>query len=200
MKRDRVFVGVAFALALAGCAMLDGREGAGWVSLLQTGSLGNWNQVGDANWRLADGMIVADKGNGFLVTRESYGDFEIRVEFYAESDTNSGIYFRCQNPQKLENPTCYEANVYDTRPKPEYGTGALMDLSKVNPMPKAGGRWNTYEVTAKGDHLVVILNGVKTAEARDAKFTRGVIGLQHGVGAKDDRSPIKFRKVEIRPL
>jgi hypothetical protein len=37
------------------------------------------------------------------------------------------------------------------RPGPEYGTGAIVDIAKVSPMPKAGGRWNTYEIYAKGD-------------------------------------------------
>jgi hypothetical protein len=67
-------------------------------------------------------------------------------------------------------------------------------------MPKAGGKWNTYHITAKGDHLVVMLNGVKTADAHNSKHAKGPIGLQHAAGAKDDTSPIKWRKVEIRPL
>ena len=39
---------------------------------------------------------------GFLVTKDQYGDFEMKVEFYAESDTNSGIFIRCQDPQKID--------------------------------------------------------------------------------------------------
>jgi hypothetical protein len=193
-------IGPAIAFALIPACADMGVSGRAWTSLFDGKSLSNWNQIGDANWRVEGGMIVADKGNGFLVTRESYGDFEIRVEFYAEADTNSGIYFRCQDSQKLVNANCQEANIFDTRPKPEYGTGALTDLTKVDPMPKAGGRWNDYVVTARGEQLTVVLNGVKTAEGRDTRFKGGLIGLQHGVGAKDDRSPIKFRKVEIRPL
>jgi hypothetical protein len=209
-KMRRVgIVGTAIVFsALAGCAsMQGGPTGAshgsspgGWISLLDGTSLSNWNQVGDANWRVARGEVIADKGNGFLVTKTAYGDFELRAEFYAESDTNSGIYIRCQDPQKLGTASCYEVNIWDDRPKPEYGTGAIVDVAKVDPMPKAAGRWNTYHVTAKGNHMVVVMNGKKTAEGRDAKFARGVIGLQHGAGVKNDLSPIKFRKVEIRPL
>jgi hypothetical protein len=144
---------------------------------------------------------VADKGVGFLVTKETYGDFELRAEFYAETDTNSGIFLRCQDTQKLTSDNCYEINIWDIRPKPEYGTGAVVDVARVHdPMPKAGGKWNTYHVTAKGDHLVVMMNGVKTAEGRSAKLSRGVIGLQHAGGVKGDTSPIKWRKVEIKPL
>lgn len=39
-----------------------------------------------------------------------------------------------------------------------------------------------------------MLNGTRTAEARDTKFTSGPIALQHGAGI------VKFRRVEIKPL
>jgi Domain of Unknown Function (DUF1080) len=61
-------------------------------------------------------------------------------------------------------------------------------------MPKAGGKWNTYEITAKGPHLIVVLNGTRTAEAKDTKFASGPVALQYGAGV------VKFRKVQIKPL
>ena len=98
-------------------------------------------------------------------------------------------------------------NIWDTRPVQEYGTGAIVDVGKVNPMPKAGGKWNVYEITAKGSTFTVVLNGQKTVDgAKDAKFASGRIALQHGLGVKDDkgvandRGVVKFRKVEIKPL
>ena len=91
----------------------------------------------------------------------------------------------------------YEVNLYDTRPDPSYGTGAIVDVAKVDPMPKAGGRWNVMEITARGDRFDVWLNGVQTvAGARDAKHARGRIALQRGAGA----GAVKWRKVEIREL
>jgi len=69
------------------------------------------------------------------------------------------------------------------------------------PMPKAGGKWNVYEITAKGSKFTVILNGQKTVDgAEDTKFASGRIALQHLNGAVDDKGTIKFRKVEIKPL
>ncbi len=122
------------------------------------------------------------------------------TEFWADSDANSGIFIRCSDAQKLTATVCYEVNIYDKRPDPLYGTGAIVDVSKVDPMPKAGGRWNTYDIVAKGDHLVVTLNGVKTADARNSKLANGVIGLQYAPGVVKDKGVIKFRKVEIKPL
>lgn len=200
MKRFRIVAAAMMFSGLGACGLMPGSNMGGWVTLFDGSSLANWNRIGDANWRLADGAVVSDKGDGFLVTKDAYGDFELRAEFYAESDTNSGIYIRCQDPQKPASASCYEVNIWDDRPKPEYGTGAIVNVAKVDPMPRAAGRWNTYHITAKGDHFTIVLNGVKTSEGRDNKFARGVIGLQHGLGVKNDLSPVKFRKVEIRPL
>jgi len=50
-------------------------------------------------------------------------------------------------------------------------------------MPKAGGKWNTFEITARGRDITVVLNGNKTAELRNGMFDEGWIALQHGAGA-----------------
>ena len=101
----------------------------------------------------------------------------------------------------------YEVNIWDMRPDPSYGTGAIVNLAKVDPMPRAGGKWNVYEITAKGPAFTVVLNGQKTVDGvQDAKHANGRIALQHGLGNKDDKGVandkgvVKFRKVEIKPL
>ena len=183
-----------------------GQTEAGWVTLFDGKNLNNWNPIGSANWRLEDGVVVADKGDGFLVSKNDYTDFQLKAEFWVDADANSGIFIRCTNPNKMGGAS-YEVNIWDTRPDPSYGTGAIVNLAKVNPMPRAGGKWNVYEITAKGSALTVTLNGQKTVDgAQDAKFPSGRIALQHGLGVKDekgvanDSGVVKFRKVEIKPL
>ena len=101
---------------------------------------------------------------------------------------------RCADPNNLTDKTCYEANIFDQRPDPAYGTGAVVHIAAVSPMPKAGGRWNTYDITVRGTRLTVTLNGVVTADVQDSKFSSGPIALQYAAGV------VKFRKVQIRPL
>lgn len=74
--------------------------------------------------------------------------FQIRAEFWADPAANSGIFIRCTDPQKISSKNFNEINIYDKRPDPDYGTGAIVDLAKVSAMPKAGDRWNTVEITA----------------------------------------------------
>lgn len=174
-------------------------QDAGWVTLFDGKNLDNWDQLGGSNWHIADGAVVADKMNdpkvaGYLVSKKSYKDFVVRVEFWPSHDANSGIYFRCLDPKKITDRTCYEANIFDERTDPSYGTGAITRYVEVNPMPKAGEKWNTYEITVKGRDITVVLNGKETAKLRNGMFDEGPIVLQHGQGA------IKFRKVEVKPL
>jgi hypothetical protein len=81
---------------------------------------------------------------------------------------------------KVVLPKAYEA---DQSPEPSYGTGAITRYVEINPMPKAGGKWNTFEITARGRDITVVLNGNKTAELRNGMFDEGWIALQHGAGA-----------------
>ena len=170
----------------------------GWITLVDSTKMGDWDEVGKANWAMKDGALTADKLDGkdlsYLVTKDSYKDFQIRAEFWVSDDANSGIFIRCEQPKSIGAKTCYEVNIYDQRPDPSYGTGAIVDVAKVDPMPKAGGKWNTYEITAQGPHFVVVLNGQKTADAQDSKHASGPIALQYGSGV------VKFRKVQIKPL
>ena len=136
-----------------------GQTGAGWVTLFDGKNLDNWNQIGDANWRLEDGAVVANKGNGFLVSKTNYTDFQLRAEFWVDDDANSGIFIRCTDPNKVTGTTAYEVNIWDKRPDPTYGTGAIVDVAKVSPMPKSAGKWNVYDIIAKGSTFTVTLNG-----------------------------------------
>ena len=152
---------LVIGFAVFGCSpQMSGQGDAGWVTLLDGSNaktLDNWNRVGDANWRLEDGAVVADKGKGGnLVSKNSYKDFQIRAEFWADHNTNSGIYIRITDPKTISSKSAYEVNIYDQRPESEYGTGAIVNVGKVSPMPKAGGKWNTYEITAKGPRLSLI--------------------------------------------
>ncbi|MBI4251675.1 MAG: DUF1080 domain-containing protein [Candidatus Tectomicrobia bacterium] len=175
-----------------------GQTGPGWVSLFDGKTIGDWDRVGETNWRVEDGAIVADKrtskGAAHLVTKNKYKNFQIYAEFWASDDANSGIFIRCSNPKNPGANTCYEVNIFDQRKDPTYGTGAIVYFAEVNPMPKAGGKWNTFEITAKGRQITVVLNGKKTAELHNGLFVEGPFTLQHGAGV------IKFRKVAVKPL
>jgi hypothetical protein len=187
------------ALLVSSCAPFS--PGQGWTTLIDGNSgMENWNPTGSkANWRAEGGSILADKsetkGSSVLVSKKSFKDFEAYIEFWADHDTNSGIYIRIQNPTNVSTSTgAYEVQIWDKNPNPAYSTGSLVNVAAVQPIYKAGGRWNTYEIYAKGAEITVKLNGAVTVSAQDAKLPSGPIGIQWNGG------PIKVRKLVVKEL
>ena len=93
MKRLAVIFLALFALSA--------QTSTGWVTLFDGKSLNNFNQIGTANWTVVDGVVQANTGNGYLVSKESYTDFEIKVEFWTSGGGNSGVYMRCMDGRRL---------------------------------------------------------------------------------------------------
>ncbi len=195
MKRTIAAIAGVALLGAAGAVAQDPK----WTTIVDGKSMGDFTRVGAANWRVEGGALVADKLDGkdaaYLVTKNTYKDFQIYAEFWADEDVNSGIFIRCKDPAKIDAALCYEVNIFDKRPDPKYGTGAIVDVAAVVPMPKAAGKWNTYEITAQGNHFVVVLNGQKTVDVTNDRLpAAGNVALQYGSGN------LKFRKVQIRSL
>lgn len=178
--------------SLIGCASMA----APWVTLVDgtQGGMAGWSQIGEGNWSLFEGALQGKNGKmGYLVSANSYADFDIKAEFWADEDANSGIFIRCQDPKKVGADNSYEVNIFDKRPDQSYATCAIVDFAKVaQPAPKAANRWNTFDISARGDRLVVVLNGQQTVDVRDSKYKSGPIALQSAAGT------IRFRSVMIR--
>lgn len=195
-RRSVIRLAVLAAAAASGGSAAFARSSARWRTLLDGRSLKGWSPLGGANWTLTDGAAQADNGTmGFLVSDDDFGDVDIRAEFWVSEDANSGIFIRCTNPGEITPTNAYEVNIFDTRPDPTYGTGAIVGVAKVTNMPKTGGRWNVTEIEARGDRFTVTVNGQRTVDGvRDAAHARGRITLQYGAGV------VKFRKVQVRAI
>ena len=196
MKHSAVIILGLLFIGVVGFQPVSGGSGqAGeWTTLFDGSSLDGWNALGTANWELADGAVQADSGGGMLVTEASYADFELTLEFWVDETANSGIFIRCSDPQSIRDTNSYEVNIYDTRPNQDYRTGGIVNFAKPTSVINSGGRWNTYEIVARGPRLTVTLNGTRTVDIEDTQYADGPIALQYGAGV------VKFRNVRIRPL
>jgi 3-keto-disaccharide hydrolase len=161
-------------------------------TILDGTSLKGWNVVGNANWSVADGAVQASMGNGFLVTPQTYTDFQITADFWVTDDANSGIFIRCEDPKTINAMNAYEVNIFDKRPDQTYRTGAIVDVAKPLNTVNTGGKWNTIDVTARGPRMTVLINGQKMVDVQDNKHARGPIALQYGAGT------VKFKNVRLK--
>jgi hypothetical protein len=191
----------AFLIALAvalGAGVSGGPAAAaqsdGWTKLFNGKDLSNWNVTGNADWRVTDGVIEATKARGFLVSKQSYGDFELRGDIWVTSDSNGGFLFRITKPEDPGIENGYELNINDKRADQTGRTGSIVNVAKPLVQYDSGGKWTTVVIAAKGSHLVATLNGVKTAEVDDTKYARGPVSLQAAGGI------VRYRNVEIREV
>ena len=211
MKRFSAVIAALVAITLSGCTsnapapfnqqpwgnLPIGSDKAPWVTLIDGDKgLENFTRLGDANWLAMHGAIQADRKNGtaagILLSKNSYTDFHIYAEFWADEDANSGIYIRVMNQKLVNTKAAYEVQIWDK--SPAFATASLMPPAKAAPTFKAAGRWNTFEITAQGPRMTVKMNGVQAVDVNDKTFSSGPIALQYNAGT------IKFRKLLIRPL
>ena len=195
MKRTFALAFVLFVglIAMSPAPVVLAQRGPAWTVLFDGKNLDSFNPIGNANWKIADGVVEANMGTGFLVSKATYTDFEFKADFWVTDDANSGVFIRCENTTTINAMNAYEVNIYDKRPDQTYRTGAIVDVAKPNDMKMmTGGKWNTIEVTAKGPRMTVSVNNVAMVDVQDSTHARGPIALQYGAGT------VKFRNVQIR--
>jgi hypothetical protein len=146
--------------------------------------------AGASHWEVAGGTLSpCGDPAGYLTSVESYKDFVLTVDFRTAEDANSGVFVRSP-----EGSGGYEVQIWKAQPA-GYNTGSIVGVAKTG-----GGfkflpdRWNHYEITADGDHLVVVLNGTKTLDVHDAQFSNGRIRLQY------QKFPIEFKNIKLRTI
>ncbi|MEQ9566877.1 MAG: DUF1080 domain-containing protein, partial [Pseudomonadales bacterium] len=96
------------------------------VTLFQQDGEG-WFMDGDAAWTFDNGELTGTvtDGAGFVMTDKTYKNFELELEFYPSDSINSGVFVRCEG-HAITATECYEINIWDARPDPEYRTGAVV--------------------------------------------------------------------------
>ncbi len=197
-----------------------------WQVLFDGTSLAAWKGYGredvPGGWRIENGLLHFAPGTegGDLVTRESYGSFELEMEWRIAPCGNSGIFYWgaeggdgiWQNAPEMQvlDDACHPDNRY-----PSHRAGSNYDLYMATPgVVRPGGEWNQVRIVARGPVVEHWLNGQKVVEythgsddwkARRAvsKFrsfpdygahTSGIVGLQ------DHGDPVWYRNIRIRRL
>ncbi len=182
----------------------EGRKKKAYTSLFNGKDLTGWTQVGGSVWEVQDGILIGKQGPDFapgdLFTDDEFSDFELVVTFKMEWPGNSGVWFRYQTPEKAyqadvleyKDPVCYAGTLYCP--------GKMFLAMNEDPSIVKREDWNTFLIRAKGDHLVIRLNGVKTADVHDDSTATGKIGFQIHPGEEFKDMRIHVREVKIRPI
>ncbi|MUU76992.1 3-keto-disaccharide hydrolase [Winogradskyella endarachnes] len=156
----------------------------------------DWSSYGEANWSFSNNILTGKikKGEGYLITKQHYSNFELKLEFKPDSTINSGVFIRC-NSENMNPETCYELNIWDVHPDQTNRTGAV--VARANPLANVStiNQWNTYRILTKENQLKVWINDTLTIDTIDSFSATGYIGLQakgHG--------EVSFRNINITTL
>ncbi len=152
-----------------------------WTSLFNGKDLSGWNTTGTAKWSVENGVIVGSDGDGYLVSNDSFGNFEFQVVARTSKYANGGIQFRWES----EKQKGYEAQIYNvveaTNP-----TGSLYGIVPAVDPDARDGEWFLMQVISQGPSASVRVNGETVAESNRLTIPdRGKIALQmHKEGAR----------------
>ena len=156
----------------------------------------DWEVYGDATWDFSNNELIGKitAGAGFVMTRQSYKDFILELEFKPDSTINSGVFIRCKK-EDINSKDCYELNIWDLHPDQDNRTGAIVMKTVPLTFVETIDRWNSFKVKAEKNRIQVWVNNKLTADAVDDELSDGYIGLQ-ATGAGE----IRFRHVKIKTL
>jgi hypothetical protein len=207
MKRIQLLIGCLGATALLGLATMrvDAADGE-WVSLFDGQSLSGWTKAGNAesNWEVKDGSIVGTGKASMLYSPKKYKNFKYRVELKINDHGNSGVYFRCPEPNGSFSEG-YEAQVDSTHADP-IRTGSIYTMVHIYDQLVPPDTWFTYELeVADKDyrgkvvpHIKVSVNGKLLYLFLDHSnsWKEGHFAFQQ----HDPGSRVEIRKVEVMEL
>jgi hypothetical protein len=168
----------------------------GWILLFDGQTDFGWAPRGQSKWAVQEGALSYQPGTGggYLSTTSEFANYQLHAEFWIDDQANSGVFLRCPTAGDITSLNAYEVNIYD--PHDKWPTGSINEVAKATTPQKTTGRWNSYDITAEGDHLLIKLNDQTAVDVHDSKHARGTIALQNlkGEGA------VRFRNLKLRPL
>ena len=192
--------------------LFDGTQLKEWMSTKDSSA---------AAWTLQDGAATVKPGAGNIMTRRSFGDVQLHIEFRepavvkgeGQGRGNSGIFF--QSLYELQVLDCYQNRTYSNG---QTGSIYKQSIPLVNACRKPG-EWQTYDVLFTAPHyntdsiqvalarITVFHNGVVIQLNTEIRGTTEYIGLPknqaHGKGPlqlQDHGDLVSYRNIWVREL
>ena len=193
---------------------------AGFTSLFDGQTLNGWTLVGKHGdgYGATNGVLYcARDGRGNLFTEQEYEDFILRFEFKLEDGSNNGIGIRAP----LEGDAAslgMEIQILDEgaaergrwgRLHPEQFHGSIYGVFAARKGAlKPPGQWNTEEITARGRHIKVVVNGITVLDANLNTMSDPLTLAKHPglfrerghIGLLGHNDYVEFRQIRVKAL
>jgi hypothetical protein len=201
--------------------LFNGKDLTGWVYGRRASGAENKSGKG---YQIEDGVLFSTKDDGGnLYTEKEYSDFVFRFDFRLTENANNGIGIRAP----LQGDAAYsgiEIQVLDDsgseyqklRPAQYHGSVYNMFPAKRG-FQKPVGEWNSEEITVRGRHITVKLNGTTIVDAnlddvkdqeilakqRDVskpEGSRGISNARGHIGLLGHGTRVEFRNIRVKEL
>ncbi|REL38288.1 DUF1080 domain-containing protein [Rhodohalobacter sp. SW132] len=190
----------------------------------------NMDRFPQQGWQIENGLLqfqpstVENQSQGLdIITRETYTDFEFKLEWMVEEGGNSGIFYHVLEQEREIYWSGPEMQILDNENHPDAAqgvdgnrkAGSLYDLIPANPQnTNPFGEWNSIKIVSDGPVVEHWQNGEKVLEyerwtedwfnmLHESKFQCypefGAIRNGH-IGLQDHGDIVKFRNIKIREL
>ena len=202
----------ASAAATEWHVLFDGTSTAAWRGYRAT--------TLPAGWQIVDGALTRVAEGGDIVTRDTFGDVELELEWRVDPGGNSGIMYRVTEDEDYPFETGPEMQVLDDARHPD-GRSRLTaagSLFGVYPAPagivRPAGEWNAVRIVLRGDHVEHWLNGTRVVEAeigsddwkarvgssKFAAWPRFAAARRGHIALQDHGDRVAYRNIRIREM
>jgi hypothetical protein len=185
----------------------------GFVPLFNGKDLAGWRVLNGkiSVWGAQPGLLyVQGSGGGWLMTEKEYSDVEIWLEYKMPKHGNSGVALRAP----MKGDPAYqgmEIQLLDDRDykglRPAQFTGSIYDVVPPSQhVTKPHGQWNKIHIIAKGRHVIVELNGIRTVDANlddhldRVKTHPGLTRAKGHLGLQSHDGRVEFRNIYVKEL
>ena len=191
--------------------------GEGWLNLLDEEQRAHWRNItDDTDIFTFEGDVLHILGRSLTTLRyvgytgQPFSDFELHLEYKVASRANSGVFLRVQENDPVRRG--FEVQVLEDHGKPPSYTSSGSVYDVVTPMfnmSRPAGEWNSFDITARGRHLVVYMNGWKVIDADFSKMTSPIgkfslpfaeLPLEGLLALQDHGGKVWYRNIYVRPL
>jgi len=208
------------------CATALQAAGDRFVPLFGNNSLEGWKvsdwsdlrtpqKVKGTPWKIENGILSGLNKRTWIISPKEYGDFVLKLETKITRGSNGGIGLRFP-PTGDPAYTAMEIQVVDDEvyyrgsSQPQQRTGSIYDeIAPSKDVVRPPGEWNSWEITARGSRVTIIINGEKVIDTDLSRETKArqqkgpalaKRPLKGHIGFQNLNGSITLRNIEIKTL
>ena len=217
---------IFFLMGVACCTSALQAASDGFVPLFGGDSLEGWKvsdwsdlrtpqKVKGTPWKIEDGVLYGLNKRTWIISPKEYGDFVLKLETKITRGSNGGIGLRFPpegDPayKGMEIQVVDDEVYYRGSSQPQQRTGSIYDeIAPSKDVVRPPGQWNSWEITARGRRVTIVINGQKVIDADLSRETKArqkkgpalaERPLKGHIGFQNLNGSITLRNIEIKTL